>query len=116
MKNVFAVLVDWVNDDGDNGSNVFLFNSIEKARKHLRLEAVSELDNHRGDSVYYDKNENTHLIENLLKELGNSFEVVDYIDTADYAIEVSSDYFCCFKVGEYLCDHITVSIIERSIE
>jgi hypothetical protein len=117
MKKLFAVLYDYVCDDGDSGSNVFLFHTIKKATDHLQQEAIEELENRQEYTLYYNKNKVTKsIMKKLLAKLDHKFNFTDDFDNADYVIEVTATSFVCFKQGEYSCDHICVNILERSIE
>ena len=118
MKNVFAVVIDWIADSGESDANVSLFDSLDKAQKYMKQESIAELANRVGDSIYYDKSDEKTVaaMKALLTDFKGEIDTVDDEEDANYVIEASPTHFTCFKQGCYSVDHINIIIQERSVE
>ena len=116
METIFAVLVDWVNEC-ESDADVHLFDTWDKAAAHLKEVSLDELRNRLNDIIYYEKDERTlPIIEGLMAELGNPFEIADNLEEANYVLEVTPCCFTCFLQGEYSRDHMNARILEKKVE
>lgn len=83
MKNeMYLVAINWVNEDGEDGQEHYLFKEYEEAQKKF-TEIVDECKH------------NDHLFDN---------------DVEDLVIEDLPYYFLVYRKGEYRVDHYEVKI------
>jgi len=113
---VYTVLVDWVNDSGDDDTQAYLFSTLEKAKAHLRKEALADLEAYRGDEVYCDEGCDTAFVKELRDEFDDDFGIVDSEDLADWVVLATPTLYSSCKQGRYAEDHFNVRIVESVID
>jgi multimeric flavodoxin WrbA len=114
-ETIFVILVDWVNDTGDSDTRVYLFDTLDKAKAQLQDESVAELEEHFGDSIYFENCDNDMLKE-VISKVGDDFNRTDKYENANWVIYTTPTYFSCYKRDEYSTDHINVQILEREVK
>lgn len=118
MKNtIYTVVTDWMTQCGDSDVDAFLFSNLDGAKEYLREVALSDLESHRGEDIFFDE----ELCDNdYVKELRNAFDddfnAMNREGNADWIVEANPTYYSCYKQGRYSDDHFNVRIIERVID